>query len=186
MRSGLASRLQDIPGVASVVVDLESPGAEEIKVSVMPDADEKEVLERVNALLVAYGVRTGPFPSVLIGRKRIRGTGIDVDVKITPIKGGARIEVIGEKVRSFRVVPPNPSALAQGLADAWCQVAARIPSEVVDVRLDQGRTLVVEASDGENRTVGRADTADGWVNALAEAVGTAVGLIEGYPQEAGV
>ena len=56
---------------------------------------------------------------------------LGVDVKITPIKAGARVQVATTKVRSFRVVPATPQAIAQGLSDAWCQVVGRIPVEIV-------------------------------------------------------
>lgn len=164
--------------MASVVVDLDSPGAEGIRVAVAPDADEEAVLERVNALLVAYGIRSEPFLSLMVGRKRVRGGRLDVDVRITPIKGGARVEVIGSKIRSFRIVPPNAVAIAQGIADAWCQVAGRIPVEIVRVSIAPGRVLVVVSFDGKAEKEGSSDITDGWLNALTMAVGTAIGVVE--------
>ena len=56
MTSSLASRLGDIPGVASVVVDLDGFGRG-IDVRLEPGADEAVVMEKLRALLAAYGVR---------------------------------------------------------------------------------------------------------------------------------
>ncbi|HLF60334.1 MAG TPA: hypothetical protein VI980_04045 [Acidimicrobiia bacterium] len=174
----LVDRIQDIPGVAAVSLDLEDPEAGGINVRLEPDADEMEVLERVRALLVAYGVRSQGYPALRVGRTRITGDSrLGVDVRITPIKGGARVEVIGRNVRSFRVVPPDPNVIAQGLADAWCQVLGRVPVEISRVSVTDGRTLEVVAMDSTIERIGAADLTEGWTEALALAVGEAIGAV---------
>ncbi len=185
MTSTLAVRLRDIPGVASVDVDLDDPDSPGIRVKVAAHADEAEVLERVRALLAAYGVRSRPYPPLKIGRnQRIPGQrALGVDVAITPIKGGARVEVIGKVVRSFRIVPPDAVAIAQGVADAWCQVMGRIPMEIVEVSVADHSELVVVASNGTTETVGRSDISVGWTDAIGEAVGTAIGILDTDPME---
>jgi hypothetical protein len=179
MTPNLASRLEDIPGVASVVVDLEDPDRAGINVRLVPGSDEAEVMERIRALLVAYGVRSGK-PPIRIGRRAITSArnSLGVDVKITPIKGGARVEVFGRSVRSFRVVPADPTAIAQGLADAWCQVLAKIPIEIAQVSLGDGGDLTVTARDGATTSVGRANVRDGWAEGVALAVGRAIGVVD--------
>lgn len=174
----LASRLQDIPGVASVAVDLSDTGGG-INVRLEPGADEVVVMERIRALLVAYGVRSPNPPKLRLGRSvpHIDETPLGVNVTITPIKGGARVQVEGEKVRAFRVVAANPGAIAQGLSDAWCSVAGRIPVEIVDVSISDEGELIVVASDGERETMGVADLKAGWEEALARAVGRSAGLL---------
>jgi hypothetical protein len=178
--TNLAPRLEDLPGVASVQVDLEDVSTGGITVRLEPGADEADVMERVRALLVAYGVRS--TRADLEFRRAGEGSSssdLGVEVRITPIKGGARVEVMGEKVRSFRIVPPNPLAIAQGLADAWCQVVAKIPVEIVTVTF-QGSFLRVVASDGVSESVGVADTSQGLESALSHAVGRALGLVPGF------
>ncbi len=99
-------------------------------------------------------------------------------MKITPIKGGARVEVIGDAVRSFRVVPPDPTAVAQGLSDAWSQVLGRPPIEISNVSIDDdGRLLVTASIDGiERQGEGKLD--EGWASALTRSVGRAIGVLD--------
>ncbi|MEX1134119.1 MAG: hypothetical protein WED83_04660 [Acidimicrobiia bacterium] len=178
MSTNLVNRIQDIPGVAAVSLDLEDPGAGGINVRLEPDADEMEVLERVRGLLVAYGVRSQGYPTLRVGRTRMTGDRrLGVDVRITPIKGGARVEVVGNTVRSFRVVPPEPTVIAQGLADAWCQVLGRAPVEISRVSVTDDKTLEVVALDAPIERTGAAELSDGWTQALALAVGEAIGVI---------
>ena len=154
--SNLASRLEDLPGVASVVVDLDDAEGGGISVRLEPGADEADVMERVRALLVAYGVRSASS-RLRVGRATFASEGdIGVDVRITPVKGGARIEVIGSTVRSFRIAPPNPLAIAQALADAWCQVLGRIPVEIVRVGRSYDGEVLVVASNGTIESTGTA------------------------------
>jgi copper chaperone CopZ len=175
--SPLAGRLQNIPGVASVVVDLTESGGG-INVRLEPGADEVAVMERVRELLVAYGVRSPNEPKLRLGRqpRHVEGP-LPVDVRITPIESGARVEVATKVVRSFRLVAANPTAVAQGLADAWCQVIGKIPLEIVAVASD-GNQLTVTASDGVTERSGSGDISAGRVEALARAVGKAIGAIE--------
>ncbi|HLF43765.1 MAG TPA: hypothetical protein VJA46_09605 [Acidimicrobiia bacterium] len=178
MSTNLVNRIQDIPGVAAVSLDLEDPEAGGINVRLEPDADEMEVLERVRGLLVAYGVRSQGYPTLRVGRTRMTGDRrLGVDVRITPIKGGARVEVVGNTVRSFRVVPPEPTVIAQGLADAWCQVLGRAPVEISRVSVTDDKTLEVVALDAPIERTGEAELTDGWTQALALAVGEAIGVI---------
>jgi hypothetical protein len=178
MSTKLVNRIQDIPGVAAVSLDLEDPEAGGINVRLEPDADEMEVLERVRGLLVAYGVRSQGYPTLRVGRTRMTGDRrLGVDVRITPIKGGARVEVVGNTVRSFRVVPPDPTVIAQGLADAWCQVLGRAPVEISRVSVTDDKTLEVVALDSPIERTGEAELTDGWTQALALAVGEAIGVI---------
>ena len=178
MSTKLVNRIQDIPGVAAVSLDLEDPEAGGINVRLEPDADEMEVLERVRGLLVAYGVRSQGYPTLRVGRTRMTGDRrLGVDVRITPIKGGARVEVVGNTVRSFRVVPPDPTVIAQGLADAWCQVLGRAPVEISRVSVTDDKTLEVVALDAPIERTGEAELTDGWTQALALAVGEAIGVI---------
>ncbi len=177
--SNLASRLEDLPGVASVIVDLDDADGGGINVRLDAGADEADVMERVRALLVAYGVRSASS-RVRVGRASFAAEGgIGVDVRITPVKGGARIEVIGTTVRSFRIAPPNPAAIAQALADAWCQVLGRIPVEIVRVGRSDDGGLEVVASNGTIEAAGTAGLGEGWEMAIARAVGEAAGLIRG-------
>ncbi len=173
MNSRLASRLEDIPGVASVVIDLEGFGRG-IDVRLEPGADEAAVMEKLRALLAAYGVKRERQPRLKLGRPRpAHHTG--VDVQITPIKGGARIEVATASVKSFRIVTANPLSIVQGLADAWCQVIGRIPIEIVSVSLGVDGILSVIASDGEQESRGSGDVAYGWMDALTNAIAGALG-----------
>lgn len=169
MTSSLASRLGEIPGVASVVVDLDGFGRG-IDVRLEPGADEVAVMERLRALLAAYGVRREREPTVSHGRVRAPLSDIGVQVSITPINSGARIEAATSSVKSFRIVAATPLAIAQGLADAWCQVIGRVPVEIVGVTIDDQGRLTVTASDGEQESTGSAEVADGWIDALTGAV----------------
>jgi hypothetical protein len=178
MREKLVERLQDIPGVASVSLNLEDVEAG-IRVRLDEDADEAEVLERVRALLVAYGVRSPEPGSMEIGNRLAQArAALGVDVRIGPVKGGARVEVIGTAIRSFRLVPSTPMAIAQGLSDAWCQVLGRIPLEVTRVTLSDKGVLSVVATDGKKEVVGRSDIVDGWTMAVSLAVGRAIGVVD--------
>lgn len=191
VRAALTARLQDIPGVAQVVVDLdENSGG--IHVRLEPGADEDAVLEKMRSLLVAYGLRprdnqppsdeeqSDTAPTTEAIREDESDERLGVDVTITPVVGGARVEVATRKVRSFRVVKPTPPGVAQGLADAWCQVVGRIPFEISRVAIEDGE-LVVVVKDGEGESVGRAPISDGRANALIHAVGRAGGLIGAVP-----
>jgi len=173
MTSSLASRLGEIPGVASVVVDLDGFGRG-IDVRLEPDADEAVVMERLRALLAAYGVKRDREPKITPGRSRAPLSGVGVEISITPINSGARIEVATNTVKSFRIVAATPLAIAQGLSDAWCQVIGRVPVEMVGVSVDDKGFLTVTASDGEQESTGSAGVARGWIEALTEAVGAAL------------
>ncbi|MEA1903362.1 MAG: hypothetical protein U9N56_07535 [Actinomycetota bacterium] len=184
LSSGLASRLQDIPGVASVAVDLTESGGG-INVRLDPGADEIEVMERVRALLVAYGVRSPNPPKLRVGQpvRRLDDEPLGVDIIITPLHNGARVEVITTNIRSFRVVSATPSAIAQGLSDAWCQVVGKIPMEIVSVSMGENGELTVIASNGKIDSSGSANVSDGWEEALARSVGKAIGIL-GQPSGA--
>lgn len=185
MTGTLANRLEQIPGVASVTIDLTDAGGG-INVRLEPNADEYLVMEKLREVLVAYGVRSAD-PKVQIGRssRRPRPTTreFDVEVAITPLKTGARVEVFSKNVRSFRVVPANPSAIAQGLSDAWCQVKGRIPVEIINVTIGDEGDLSVVASDGVHETMGSANVSLGWEEALTQAVGQALWSPDGSPEE---
>lgn len=175
----LASRLQEIPGVASVAVDLTDSGGG-INVRLEPGADEAVVMERLRTLLVAYGVRSPNPPKLRSGRptKYLDDSPLGVDVTITPIKAGARVQVASTNVRSFRVVPATPEAIAQGLSDAWSQVVGKIPVEIVTVTISDEGELTVVASDGAHETSATSNVASGWEEALARAVGRAIGVVD--------
>lgn len=176
MTGNLVRRLEEIPGVASVSVDLTDTGGG-INVRLEPGADEELVMEKLRELLVAYGIRSAD-PKVQIGRlERFSPArpSFDVEVSITPLKSGARVEVATRNVRSFRVVPANPAAIAQGLSDAWSQVIGRIPVEIVKVSLGDSGELTIVASDGSTETMGTANVSMGWEQALTMAVGQALG-----------
>lgn len=175
----LASRIEDIPGVAGVTVDLTEAGGG-INVRLAPGADESAVMEKVRGLLAAYG--TNPSPQV--GRRIVRAKppeapkDIGVEVRITPIKGGARVEVATPNVRSFRIVAANPMAIAQGVADAWSQVTGRIPVEISSVRLDDDGRIEVTAGDELTQSKGSSNISLGWERALSQAVGAAIGAVD--------
>jgi hypothetical protein len=179
--SNLVSRLEDIPGVEAVTVDLTEEGGG-INIKLTPGADESEVMERLRSVLIAYGVRSArpemgsdgdeapaeqPGPAEQFG----------VHVTITPMQDGARIEAQSKSVRSFRVVAATPMAIAQGVAEAWSQVVGKVPVEIVGVRVDDGQTLVVTARDGETESIGSAPVEIGWESALTLAVGRAIGTV---------
>lgn len=174
MTSSLASRLGDIPGVASVVVDLDGFGRG-IDVRLEPGADEAAVMEKLRALLAAYGVRHERRETTTGGQQRRRVSEPGVDVVVTPSDGSARIEVSTGSVRSFRITAAEPVSVAQGLADAWCQVVGRIPVEIVSVDVDESDALTVVAFDGEHESSGTASASEGWVGALTSAVGELLG-----------
>ena len=175
MTGGLEARLQGIPGVESVTIDLTDTGGG-INVRLESDADETRVMERLREVLIAYGIRSAD-PRVELGRPSSPPKpelDIDVKVAITPLRSGARVEVATKNVRSFRVVAANPAAIAQGLADAWCQVKGRIPVEIVDIALGDDGELTIVASDGKSESAGSANVEIGWERALTLAVGEAL------------
>lgn len=173
---GLITRIQDIPGVEAVAVDLASePGGLNLRVS--PDADTQKVLQEVHELLVAYGVRGLVRPRVTLGQRRSEEIDPGVDVKISPTELGARIQVSVGEVQSARQVAATPAAIAQGLADAWCQVLGRIPQEVISVSLNDAGGLTVVISDGTSERRGVGDIDDGWSTALVRSVGVALGFL---------
>ena len=174
MSSSLASRLGDIPGVASVVIDLDGFGRG-IDVRLEPGADEAVVMERLRALLAAYGVRSERKPRREVGRAARSVSDLGVDVTITPTEGGARIEVATGAVRSSRVVAADAMAVAQGLADVWCQVIGRVPIEIVSVEVGEDGSLTVVGNDGDQRLQGSHSTEGGWVDAVTAAVGDVIG-----------
>lgn len=159
--------------MASVVVDLEGFGRG-IDVRLEPGADEMAVMEKLRALLAAYGVRKDREPKINRGNQPKPRSDIGVQVSITPLESGARIEVATTSVKSFRIVAATPLAIAQGLADAWCQVIGRVPVEIVGVSIDDAERLTVTASDGEQETTGSAEVAAGWIDALTGAVAAAL------------
>lgn len=175
MTTGLTTRLEEIPGVASVVVDLTESGGG-INVRLEPGADEILVMDTLRSVLVAYGVRS-PSPPKLrphLSTATVDEAALGVDVEITPLKAGARVEVATKNIRSFRVVAATPNAIAQGLADAWCQVIGRVPIEVAEVNVDDHGTMTVSTLDAGRESQGSASVASGWEDALARAVGMAL------------
>lgn len=176
MTPGLITRIQDIVGVEAVAVDLASD-AGGLNLRLSPDADEVQVLKEVHELLVAYGVRGLVRPRVTLGQKRNTEPDPGVDVQITPTGSGARIQVAVGEVQSSRPVAATPEAIAQGLADAWCQVLGRAPQEVRSVTLNSAGGLTVVVSDGTTEHRGIADTKVGWSTALVRSVGSALGFL---------
>lgn len=184
MTGHLTHRLEQIPGVDSVTIDLTDTGGG-INVRLEPGADEAAVMEKLRMILVAYGIRSAD-PKVSLGRPSRSAEPkrrFDVDVAITPLETGARVEVSGKKVRSFRVVPASSSAIAQGLADAWCQVKGRIPVEIIGVSVGDDGDLTIVSFDGRERRIGTANVSIGWEQALIQAVGEA--LWSGNTEEVG-
>ena len=138
MKEKLVERLQDIPGVTSVSLNLEDF---ESGIKVTRRGRRRGRSPRGGpGSLVAYGVRSLEHPTLEIGNRLSQARAVlGVDVRISEVKGGARVEVIGTAVRSFRLVPSTPMAIAQGVSDAWCQVLGRIPPEITRVTLsDEG------------------------------------------------
>jgi hypothetical protein len=176
MTPGLITRIQDIPGVEAVAVDLASD-AGGLNLRVSPDADEQRVLQEVHELLVAYGVRGLVRPRVTLGQRRGEAIDPGVDVKITPTELGARIQVAVGEVQSARQVAGTPAAIAQGLADAWCQVLGQIPQEVISISVNEAGGLTVVMSDGSTERRGVGDIDDGWSTALVRSVGVALGFL---------
>ena len=177
MSPGLASRIEDIPGVAGVTVDLTESGGG-INVRLSPGADESAVMEKVRGLLAAYGTKPSPKSTrIVAGKASFEPEGLGVDLRITPIQGGARVEVATPNVKSFRIVAANPTAIAQGVADAWSQVTGRVPVEISSARLDEDGRLEVVASDGVAQRRGSSNVSLGWERALGRAVGEAIGAI---------
>lgn len=173
---GLIMRLQDIPGVETVAVDLATdPGG--ISLRIAPGADERKILSQVQALLAAYGVRGLQQPNVKFGRYTGSASDHSLDVSISPFKDGARIRVAAGDIESARQVAATPKDIAQGLADAWCQVSGKIPKELVSITLSDTGALAIVFSDGAIERRGVADVSKGWSNALTLAVGSALGLI---------
>ncbi len=175
--SRLAHRLEGIPGVAAVEVDLSDDGGG-INIKLDPGADELQVMERLRTVLVAYGVRSErPLPvESLPGPAMSPLSPIGVKVRITPIEHGARVEVESKSVRSFRIVPASRLAIAQGLADAWSQVVGRVPTELTAARLENGVITVGALTEGGPKE-GSGAVSDGWQTALAVAVGRAIGTV---------
>jgi hypothetical protein len=173
---GLITRIQDIEGVEAVAVDLASE-AGGLNLRLSPDADEVQVLKEVHELLVAYGVRGLVRPRVTLGHKRITEPDPGVEVQIVPTGSGARIQVTVGEVQSSRPVAATPEAIAQGLADAWCQVLGRTPQEVRSANLNSAGGLTVVVSDGTTEHRGIADTNEGWSKALVRSVGSALGFL---------
>jgi hypothetical protein len=181
MTPGLTSRLEEIPGVASVTVDLTDDGGG-INIRLVPGADELAVMERLREVLVAYGVRSSrpetveeALPDVPEGPPELRGLG--VRVRIVPLEKGARVEVEGKNVRSFRVVAANPNSIAQGMADAWCRVVGKVPVEITRVSIGDDGRITVDARDGDIERTGISMVSLGWERALTLAVGRAIGLV---------
>jgi hypothetical protein len=176
MTPGLISRLQDIEGVETVSVDLTGESGA-LSLRVAPDADEKQILSEVQALLVSYGVSGLRQPNVKVGRFSGDMSDIGLEVRIAPFEDGARIEVKAGDIQSARQVASTPKAIAQGLVDAWCQVSGRAPREVTAVSLGDAGALAVVVSDGQGERRGVADVSNGWANALTFAVGSALGFL---------
>ena len=178
---GLSARLQEIPGVAEATVDLTDSGGG-INLRLDPGADEAAVMEKLRSLLVAYGVRSPGPPQINKEREQVDLSPRDhgIDVTITPIETGARVEVATKNIKSFRVVAATPAAIAQGLSDAWCQVVGRVPVEVVSAKLSDEGNVTVTMTDGENQAVGAANVAAGFEDALTHAVGMGLDRLASY------
>lgn len=176
MTPGLISRLQDIPGVESVSVDLTGDSGS-VNLRVEPDADENKILTQVQALLVSYGINGLRQPDVTVGRFTGDLSSLGLDIRIHPYEDGARIQVTSGSIQSARQVPSTPKGITQGLVDAWCQVSGKAPREVTSVILGDTGALAVVVSDGTNSRRGVADISAGWANALTYAVGSALGFL---------
>jgi len=174
--STLAARLEDLPGVASATVDVTEAGGG-IDVRLEPGADEPAVVEEVRALLIAYGVRSSGARRLRLRHRPGRAERPSVDVKVAPEGAGARVELTVGAVRSARVVAATPSAVAQGLADAWCQTLGKAPVDIAGVSMADDGTLSVSAFDGGAEKSGEASVSEGLGRALTQAVGRALGAI---------
>ncbi|HEX6947218.1 MAG TPA: hypothetical protein VF246_07690 [Acidimicrobiia bacterium] len=178
---GLTGRLEEIPGVASVTVDLTEEGGG-ISIRLEPGADESGVMERLRQILVAYGVRSPRTQTVEEalpdpGETTPELKALGIKVRLVPLEKGARIEVESRDIRSHRVVAANPRAIAQGMADAWCRVIGKIPVEVIEASIKDDGLLVVRVIDGDVERTGMAMVSLGWERSLTLAVGRALGQI---------
>src|SRR5690606_33464467 len=163
---GLTSRIEEIPGVASVTVDLTEEGGG-INIRLVPGADEAGVMERIHQILVAYGVRSSrpqtveeALPEPSDGPPELRGLG--VKVRLVPLEKAARVEVEDEHVRSHRVVAANPRSIAQGMADAGSSVVGKDQIEVVEASIADEGLLEEQAFEGAIERVGAALVSQDW------------------------
>ncbi len=168
MKTGLATRIQDIPGVAEVVIDADGNGRG-IDVRLEPGANEADVLAEMRRLLATYGLRRDLEPDVMVGRRRSQETSQNVVVKVTPVGSGARIEVANAIVRSFRMVAADPFSVAQGLADAWCQVVGREPVQVQQLHIAEDELALTIRDGDEEKSAGHSYHGS-WHEALVGAV----------------
>lgn len=183
MKTGLTGRIEEIPGVAAVTVDLTEEGGG-INIRLDPGADEETVMERLHEILVAYGVRASRPPTV---EEALPDPGdvppelksLGVSVRLVPLEKGARVEVQKGDIRSHRLVAANPRSIAQGMADAWCRVAGKVPVDVIGASIADDGMIVIQVRDGEAERTGVASVSLGWERALVLAVGRALGLVPG-------
>lgn len=174
--TGLRQRLEAIPGVSSIQLELGDSGLTGIRVTLAEGADEAMVLDRIRAMLVTYGLKAPE--SVTPGFSRV----FAADELVTEIEEAGellRVEVKADGDAVVTLVDPTPLAAARAVGKARAQLTGATNVEVMWIGLDQignWRILTVLASVGDEQVnAGSAVVTSGWADALDRAVAAAIG-----------
>jgi hypothetical protein len=167
---GLQNRLENVPGVSEIELELGAGGLSGIRVNLKDGAEETDVLERIRSILVTYGVHSQMPRTVGLGPD----TSSEVWTNISPAGDGMRVELgIGQR-RVSREIPADPLAAAQAVVDARCELEGLKAAKVLWMGLDRvgyWRVLtILVRGDGAVPAVGGAVVTGGWAEALGRAV----------------
>jgi hypothetical protein len=167
--TGLRQRLENLEGVAGIQLELGETGLSGIRVTLVEGSDEGEVLERIRAMLITYGLRSpGPVTATTPEGKNDR-----IRIAIDPDGDGMRVEVSAGGKSVVRLVDASPLAAARAVAEGRAIINARPAPEILWIGLDaigDYKILTVLAKAGEKARVGSSLVDEGWAEALDEAV----------------
>jgi hypothetical protein len=167
---GLQHRLEHVPGVSEIELELDAGGLSGIRVNLKEGASETEVLERIRSILVTYGVHSqalrtgGQEPEI----------SYEVWTNIAPAGEGLIVELGKGERRVSREIPADPLAAAQAVVDARCELEGLRAAKVIWMGLDRvgyWRVLtVLVRGQAPAPSVGAAVVTEGWADALGRAV----------------
>lgn len=127
--NGLESRLQSIPGVESIELELGEDGLEGITVRLEEGADEMAVLDGVRRLLVAYGTRSPKLQAAGIaagGGERVRHQVMDVDLTPSEMLTPPPVTVVSSGETDAALLSPHGERIELSVTPAGDRATAQV------------------------------------------------------------
>lgn len=154
--NSLQARLEDLPGVTHIELELGDEGLAGITVNLSAEADEEIVLESVRRLLVAYGTEAATSAEPIRTGRVVDLAAIEQPADHPPLAGpsaqrtirghlvrlvveegldGAVLELDVGGVRRRKLVAASPKFITQGVLDLGCEAVGARAVAVIGINL---------------------------------------------------